>query len=79
MAVRVGMGKVVSLYRGRDPRELPMYGIGDAAVYLGMPRSTVVTWVRGQRVQPRSGSTGSGSPSHFGLLIRSASTSDCRR
>lgn len=29
--------------------------------------------------QPRSGSPGSGSPIHLGLLIRSASTSDCRR
>ena len=48
------MGEVVSLYRGKDPRELPMYGIGDAAVYLGVPRSTLATWVRGQRVRGRT-------------------------
>ena len=45
------MGKVVNLYGGKDPRELPMYGIGEAAVYLGVPRSTLATWVRGQRVR----------------------------
>jgi uncharacterized protein (DUF433 family) len=45
------MGKVVSLYGGREPRELPMYSIGDAAVYLGVPRSTLATWVRGLRVR----------------------------
>jgi uncharacterized protein (DUF433 family) len=48
------MGKVVSLYGGKDPRELPMYGIGDAAVYLGVPRTTLATWVRGQRVRGRT-------------------------
>lgn len=48
------MGKVASLYAGRDPRELPMYSIGDAAVYLGVPRSTFSTWVRGQRVHGRT-------------------------
>jgi uncharacterized protein (DUF433 family) len=48
------MGKLVDLYGGRDPRALPMYGIGDAAVYLGVPRSTLATWVRGQRVRGRT-------------------------
>jgi uncharacterized protein (DUF433 family) len=47
------MGKVVPLYGGKDPRELPMYSIGEAAVYLGVPRSTLATWVRGQRVRGR--------------------------
>lgn len=45
------MGKVVDLYAGRDPRDVPMYGIGEAAVYLGVPRSTLATWIRGQRVK----------------------------
>lgn len=48
------MGKVVSLYGGKDPRELPMYGIGEAAIYLGVPRSTLATWVRGQRVRGKT-------------------------
>jgi hypothetical protein len=48
------MGKVIDLYGGRDPRELPMYSIGEAAVYLGVPRSTLATWVRGQRVRGKT-------------------------
>jgi uncharacterized protein (DUF433 family) len=48
------MGKVVSLYGGKDPRELPAYGVAEAAVYLGVPRSTLATWVRGQRVRGRT-------------------------
>jgi len=45
--------KLPSLYRGRDPRELPMYGIGEAAVYLRIPTSTLHAWVRGKRYQVR--------------------------
>jgi uncharacterized protein (DUF433 family) len=48
------MGKVVRLYGGKDPRDLPMYGIAEAAVYLGVPRSTLATWIRGQRVRGRT-------------------------
>lgn len=48
------MGKVISLYGGKDPRELPAYSVGEAAVYLGVPRSTLATWVRGQRVRGRT-------------------------
>lgn len=31
-----------------------MYGIGEAAVYLGVPRSTLSTWIRGQEVRGRT-------------------------
>ncbi|HEY0191155.1 MAG TPA: DUF433 domain-containing protein [Kofleriaceae bacterium] len=48
------MGKVVSLYEGKDPRELPTYAIREAAVYLGVPRTTLATWVRGQRVRGKT-------------------------
>jgi uncharacterized protein (DUF433 family) len=48
------MGKVVSLYGGKDPRELPMYGLGEASIYLGVPRSTLAPWVRGQRVRGKT-------------------------
>jgi uncharacterized protein (DUF433 family) len=48
------MGKVVRLYGGKDPRDLPMYGIAEAAVYLGVPLSTLATWIRGQRVRGRT-------------------------
>jgi uncharacterized protein (DUF433 family) len=47
------MGKVLSLYSGQDPRELPMYRIGEAAVYLGVPSSTLHAWVRGKKYQVR--------------------------
>jgi uncharacterized protein (DUF433 family)/transposase-like protein len=48
------VAKVISLYGGRDPRDLPAYAIGEAAVYLGVPPSTLRTWVRGQRVRGRT-------------------------
>lgn len=47
------MGEVVSLYGGQDPRDVPMYSIADAAAYLCVPRTTLATWVRGQRVRGR--------------------------
>ena len=36
------------LYGGRDPRELPAYGIPEAAHYLRIPVATLRTWVRGR-------------------------------
>ena len=47
------MTKVLSLYGGLDPRELPVYRLGEAAVYLGVPSSTLHAWVRGKRYQVR--------------------------
>ncbi|MBA2243866.1 MAG: DUF433 domain-containing protein [Gemmatimonadetes bacterium] len=41
-----------SLYRGRDPRELPAYSIADAARYVDVPRTTLRSWVAG-RTYPR--------------------------
>lgn len=32
----------------RDPRELPCYGIGEAARYLGLPQATLRSWVDGR-------------------------------
>jgi uncharacterized protein (DUF433 family) len=49
------MGKVLSLYDGQDPRELPVYRIGEAAVYLGVPGSTLHGWVRGKKYRVRGG------------------------
>lgn len=40
--------RVMDLYGGQDPRELPAYGIGEAAHYLRIPPSTLRTWVRGR-------------------------------
>lgn len=36
------------LYGGQDPRELPAYGIPEAAHYLRLPVATLRTWVRGR-------------------------------
>ena len=38
----------IDLYGGRDPRELPVYGIPEAAHYLHIPVATLRTWVRGR-------------------------------
>lgn len=34
-------------YDGRDPRDIPAYGIVEAAHYLWVPQRTLETWVRG--------------------------------
>lgn len=39
--------QIAQLYSGRDPRELPNYSIREAASYLGIPRSTARSWVKG--------------------------------
>jgi len=38
-----------------DVRELPAYGIPEAAHYLGLPTSTLRSWVLGQRYKDRNG------------------------
>ena len=37
----------IDLYRGRDPRDVPTYGIGEAASYLRLPPTTLRAWVIG--------------------------------
>jgi uncharacterized protein (DUF433 family) len=47
----------VDLYRGRDPRDVPTYGIREAASYMRLPPTTLREWVTGAaRVIPLSGS-----------------------
>lgn len=41
------MTKLVSIFGDRDPREVPLYTIGQAAGYLGVAPSTIRTWVVG--------------------------------
>lgn len=36
------------LYRGRDPREIPLYTVAEAAGYLHLPRATLRSWVDGR-------------------------------
>ena len=38
-------------YAGQDPRELPTYGIVEAAHYLLIPRATLRSWVVGYTYQ----------------------------
>lgn len=49
----------------RDPRELPAYGISEAAHYLRLPPATLRAWVRGQHY-----TTDGGQPGFFQPVIR---------
>ncbi len=42
------VGKVIDIYGGKDPRMVPRYGVGEAALYLRLPRATLKTWVHGR-------------------------------
>jgi uncharacterized protein (DUF433 family) len=42
-----GASLAVDLYRGRDPRELPLYGPRDAAACLNIPEKTILNWLAG--------------------------------
>lgn len=50
-----------TLYNGRDPRELPAYGVADAARILDVPSATLRSWVAG-RTYPRQDGVGSFEP-----------------
>ena len=43
------MGELIDIHGGRDPRELPLYSVAEAAGYLSVPASTLRSWVKGQR------------------------------
>jgi uncharacterized protein (DUF433 family) len=53
----------VDLYGGKDPRDLPDYGISEAAHYLQLPRATLRSWVLGQPYTTQKG------PQFFAPLI----------
>lgn len=42
-------------YGGADPRELPVYGLAEAAHYLSIPENTVRSWVFGRSFPTRQG------------------------
>jgi uncharacterized protein (DUF433 family) len=44
-----------SVYGGADPRELPAYGIAEAAHYLSIPEATVRSWVSGRTFPSKQG------------------------
>jgi uncharacterized protein (DUF433 family) len=60
------------IYAGLDPRELPIYGLTEAARYLGLSPTTLRSWVAG-RPYPRSGGKG-----FFEPLINRPDPSDPR-
>lgn len=40
--------RLVDIYGGHDPRELPAYSLWEAAHYLGLPKATLRSWAIGQ-------------------------------
>ncbi len=40
--------KVIDIYRGRDPREIPTYGIWESAFLLKVPTNTLRSWIFGR-------------------------------
>ena len=59
-------------YGGRDPRDLPLYTIGQAARYLHLAPATQRSWVEG-RTYPRAGGE-----AFFKPLIQKPERSDPR-
>lgn len=47
--------RAFALYGGRDPRELPAYGLHEAAHYLRIPKATLRSWVIGRYYPTASG------------------------
>src|SRR5260370_41244735 len=39
---------MLTLFRGMHPREIPLYGLSEAAYYLHLPAATLRTWVEGR-------------------------------
>ncbi len=44
-----------NIYDGKDPAELPIYSVAEAAHFLGLPPSTLRSWVKGQKYSVKSG------------------------
>lgn len=47
--------ETASIYKGEDPRELPLYSVYEAARYLKIPRSTLRSWVAGRTYEVKEG------------------------
>lgn len=46
-----------TLYDGRDPREMPAYGVADAARFIDVPPATLRSWVAGRTTRAQQGGT----------------------
>jgi uncharacterized protein (DUF433 family) len=55
-----------TLIRENDPREVPLYSLSEAAVYLGIRESTLRSWVRGRTYPSQTG------PRFFSPLLDAA-------
>src|SRR5215217_96457 len=51
-----------ALYRGKEPREIPLYGIAEAAHHLHLPAATLRSWVDGRTYKQSDGTKGSSEP-----------------
>lgn len=50
-----GRTRNLSIYGGRDPRDLPIYTLDEAAFILGLARSTLKAWTFGSRWREATG------------------------
>jgi uncharacterized protein (DUF433 family) len=50
-----GRGRDLSIYGGKDPRDLPIYTVDEAAHILWLPLSTLKTWTFGKQWHDPSG------------------------
>lgn len=46
-----------TMYDGRDPREMPAYGVADAARFIDVPPATLRSWVAGRSPRAQAGGT----------------------
>jgi uncharacterized protein (DUF433 family) len=51
----IGQKKLVDIYGGKDPRNVPTYRVSEAARYLRIPVGTVRSWVAGRRYRTTQG------------------------
>lgn len=49
-------------YRGKDPREIPLYGIAEAAHHIHLPTATLRSWVDGRTYKLADGTKGFSPP-----------------
>ena len=47
--------KPIDIYQGRDPRDIPTYGFGEAAHLVKIPLVTLKSWIRGRNYPTTSG------------------------
>ena len=50
-----GRSRDLSIYGGKDPRDLPIYTVDEAAHILWLPLSTLKTWTFGKQWHDPSG------------------------